>query len=364
MEWFPMGSTMLWFCNANPMLAGDDVGSIVGPLKIQVPVTVIQWTKLPDTLKYTQERGFDVRPGDVVCNMKLDSFDNIIGQEVFIVGGDQKGYQATLYSIASDTYTVAVHGQAHTTLACEDIVTSYGMRLNGAILERPALVSFCEIQKRLYITTMQPQSITPPPVQLLASSSTSTDSSLLLWTFWTANPESTAHHKSSSIIPSSSTYEPWIFNPQDAQDNIDAKADTLSNSGPLPWLMGKEYSSMLLLHHAVLKVTVGFMGACPDPFCGANGPAPKDCVTVFCTSSNAGAMLQHYHIPTKDLSPAPPHKQNQQVLVLKGDSRSHIFSVTACNVKKNTIEITILPMTNIILHFDQICLVEQAQNMM
>ena len=58
-----------------------------------------------------------------VCNAKLDSFDNIIGQEVFIVGGDRKGYRATLYSIASDTCTVAVHGQARMTLARDDVVT-------------------------------------------------------------------------------------------------------------------------------------------------------------------------------------------------------------------------------------------------
>ncbi|KAG1820995.1 uncharacterized protein BJ212DRAFT_1297457 [Suillus subaureus] len=100
-EWFPTGSTMLWFRDMDPMLSGDDVGTSVGLLRIQVPIAVIQWTKLPDTFKYTQGRGYNVRPGDVinipirfmikVCNAKLDSLDNIIGQ-VFIVGGDWKGY--------------------------------------------------------------------------------------------------------------------------------------------------------------------------------------------------------------------------------------------------------------------------------
>jgi hypothetical protein len=131
---------------------------------------------------------------------------------------------------------------------------------------------------------------------------------------------------------------------------------------------------MLLLQHAVLKVMVGFMGgrlhkrfvfmACPDPFCGANGPAPEDCIAVFCTSSNTGAALQHYHIPAKDLSPAPPRRKNQQVLVLEGDSRGHIFTVTKCNVKKNSAEIAISPTSSITMRFDQICLVEQAQSMM
>ncbi|KAG0691716.1 hypothetical protein DFH29DRAFT_883868 [Suillus ampliporus] len=290
-EWFPTGSAMLWFRDTDPMLAGDDVGTSVGPSRIRVPVAVVQRTKLPDTLKYTQERGYNVRPGDVVsvahgseyqrkgvvqnvdfpnacltflsdsdhslvCNVTLDSFDNIISQEVFIVGGDRKGYRATLYSIASDTCTVTVHGQARMTLACDDVVTSYGMRMNGAILEGPDLVSFCKIRKSSYITTMQPRSITPPPVQLPASSSTSVVSSLSSWASWTADPENPAHHESSSITPSSSTLDPWTVNPQDAQDVIDTRVDKLTDSGPLPWLMGKEYSSVLLLHPAVLKVAL------------------------------------------------------------------------------------------------------------
>lgn len=174
---------MLWFHDASPVLAGDDVGSSVGPFRIQVPVTIIQRTKLPNTLRYTKDKGYDVRPGDVVSiargpdyqskgvvqsvdfpnarltllsdsdhslvsikhidssmsdlpqidvpitfiikksNVSLDSFNKIIGHEVFIVGGDRKGYRATLHNITSDTCTVAVHGQAHTTLRCQDIAT-------------------------------------------------------------------------------------------------------------------------------------------------------------------------------------------------------------------------------------------------
>jgi hypothetical protein len=39
-------------------------------------------------------------------------------------------------------------------------------------------------------------------------------------------------------------------------------------------------------------------------------------------------------------------------------------TVTRCNVKKNTVEVAVSPMTYITLHFEQICLVEQAQSMM
>lgn len=142
----------------------------------------------------------------------------------------------------------------------------------------------------------------------------------------------------------------------------------------LHWLMGKEYSSTFLLHHAVLKVSVRFMGgrlhkryvstACPDPFCGANGPAPDNCVAVFCTSSNAGAAIQHYHIPAKDLSPAKPRRKNQLVFVLSGEYRGRIFTVTRCNMKKNTVEVATSPTTYITLAFELICLVKLAQHMM
>jgi hypothetical protein len=53
----------------------------------------------------------------------LDSFNKVIGQEVFIVGGELKGYRATLYDIASDTCTIVVHGRTRTTLKRHDVVT-------------------------------------------------------------------------------------------------------------------------------------------------------------------------------------------------------------------------------------------------
>ncbi|KAG1803418.1 uncharacterized protein BJ212DRAFT_1487019 [Suillus subaureus] len=329
-EWFPMGSAMLWFQDMDPMLSGDDVGTSVGLLRIQVPVAVVQRTKLPDTLKYTQERGYDVRPGDVM-------------------------------SVA--------HGLEYQRKGVVQNIDFPNARLTFLSDSDHSLIN---VPIRFVI---KPRSITPPPVQLLASSSTSAVSSLSSWASWTANPENPVHPcESSSITPSLLTLDPWTVNPRDTQDDIDTRADKLTDIGPLPWLMGKEYSSMLLLHHTVLKVAVGFMGgrlhkqfvfmACPDPFCGVNGPAPEDCIAVFCTSSNAGATLQHYHIPTKDLSPAPPRRKKQQVLVLEGDSCRHIFTVMKCNLKKNSVEVAISPTSSITLRFDQICLVEWAQSMM
>lgn len=182
-EWIPMGGTMLWFMDANPILAGDDIVSSAGSRRIQVPVTLVRRIKLPDTIKYTKEKGYDIRPGDVVSvargpeyqrtgvvrsvdfpnarltflcdsdhslvstnypascmadllqidvpitfaikkrDANLDSFNNVIGREVFIVGGELKGYRATLYDIASNTCTIVVHGRTRTTLKRQDVVT-------------------------------------------------------------------------------------------------------------------------------------------------------------------------------------------------------------------------------------------------
>ena len=138
--------------------------------------------------------------------------------------------------------------------------------------------------------------------------------------------------------------------------------------------MNKEFSSILHNYHAVFKVSESFMGgrlcrrfvstACPDPFCGEDGPAPQGSVAVFCTSNSAGAAVQHYHIPAKDLSPAPPRKKNQQCLILDGDSRGQILTISKCNVKKNTVEIAVTANTTLTLRFNQICLVELAVNFM
>jgi hypothetical protein len=103
--------------------------------------------------------------------------------------------------------------------------------------------------------------------------------------------------------------------------------------------------------------------ACPDPFLGPNGPAPKGCLAVSCSSSSAGAVIQHYYIHVTDLSPAPPHKKNQQCIILDRSHHGSICDVVKCNLKKNTVDITIAS-TVINLHFNQICLVEQSRTTM
>lgn len=58
-----------------------------------------------------------------IRNASLDSFNDVIGQEVFIIAGAHKGYRATLYGLALDTCSIAVHGQARTTLKLKDVAT-------------------------------------------------------------------------------------------------------------------------------------------------------------------------------------------------------------------------------------------------
>jgi hypothetical protein len=103
------------------------------------------------------------------------------------------------------------------------MIVSYGMRLNGAILEGPDLVSFCDIWRRSYMTTPQHQSITPLPVQ---PPSSSLGRSLSSWTSWAADPEDIVDYPLLSVTPSLLASDPWIVNPEDTQDNTDARVVT------------------------------------------------------------------------------------------------------------------------------------------
>ncbi|KAG2335280.1 hypothetical protein BDR05DRAFT_1006998 [Suillus weaverae] len=149
---------MLWFW------AGS---GIKDPL-VHVPVAFVKRIWSSKTLQFTKERGYDVKPGDVVIvacgpefqtkgvvqigdfpnahltlisegnhslidvpigfimkvsNMNLDLFHDIIGKEVFIIGGTQKGYQAMLYQLTQDACFISLHGQVHTTAKHTDVAT-------------------------------------------------------------------------------------------------------------------------------------------------------------------------------------------------------------------------------------------------
>ncbi|KIK35767.1 hypothetical protein CY34DRAFT_95509, partial [Suillus luteus UH-Slu-Lm8-n1] len=363
-RWLSKGGNYLWFQHESS--------------NIPVPIKTVQQIPNLQTLQFTQDRGYDVKAGDVVKvargpeystkgvvqsvdfpntrltllaetdhslvdvpigfvikvhDTSLDSFKKDIGQEVYIIGGDYKGYRATLYSLSSMDCTVALHRQQRTKIQLKNVAT----RLNGAMLEGPDMLLFCEMRRRSYLAP-QPRSVTPPPEKVASSSSASIENptvSQFTWTTWSASSED------------------------------------LDTAGPLAWLMNKEFCSKFATHHAMLKVSPSFMGgrlhnrfvsmACPNPFLGLNGPAPEGCVAVFCSSNTAGAAIQHYHIPATDLSPAPPQKINQQCIVLDGSHRGSIFNVAKCSLKKNMVDIAITLSAFLNLRFDQICLVEQSR---
>ncbi|KAG2028666.1 hypothetical protein BDR03DRAFT_988281, partial [Suillus americanus] len=59
MDWFSKGDTNLWF---RDIFTANNVKSSLS--SILVPVTMVQWTDLAQTILFTKERGYDVKPGD------------------------------------------------------------------------------------------------------------------------------------------------------------------------------------------------------------------------------------------------------------------------------------------------------------
>ncbi|KAG1730044.1 hypothetical protein EDD22DRAFT_853049 [Suillus occidentalis] len=381
-DWIVKGDTNLWFRNilTTDTEPNDGLGTIF------VPVAFVQRMDLTKTLSFTKEKGYDVRPGDIVivtcgleyeakgviqsidfpnahltlryhgdyslvtvliafvakvCNIDLDRFKKDIGQEVYIIAGDWKGYRVTLRSFGVKTCIVAPYGQTYIELDLCDVVTRYGVRLNGAMLEGQELASFCDMRKRS------------------------------VWSTWPRSPGglNLSQDLSLDTNPSSSTLQAWSVDQLDIQDSNDALADTIKDSGPIPWL--KEFSSTFFKYHTMLKVSPVFDGllskqfvstTCPDPFFGENGPAPEGCIAAFCTSNSAGAAMKHYHIPAIYLSPAPPRKKNQECFILDGPHCGLIQPLSSCSIKNSNININITPMVTVSLHFDQICLVEPIRS--
>ncbi|KAG2114689.1 uncharacterized protein F5147DRAFT_649851 [Suillus discolor] len=171
-----------------------------------------------------------------VQNASLDSFKKDIRQEVFIIGGDCKGYQATL--------------QQRTTIQLKDIANRYGMRLNGVMLKGTEMICFCEMWRN----------ITPPPEKVPLSAST-VDMSSSVWTTWTDNSEDvvTAGNPSSSLPSQPAASDPWSVNINDMLDSINAGREKPKET-LIAWLMNKEFSFKFTTYHMMLKVSPSFIG--------------------------------------------------------------------------------------------------------
>ncbi|KAG2357560.1 hypothetical protein BDR07DRAFT_1490591 [Suillus spraguei] len=149
MDWCAKGDTNIWFQDIF-ILKNTELSSI------SVPAAIVQRTDIGKIIQYTKERGYDIRPGDVmtvICGSEyevkgvvqlidfpnahltllchgnhsllnvpikfvmkvhdanLDHFKKDIGTEVFIIAGEQKGFQATLHSFGPKTCIFAMCGQ-------------------------------------------------------------------------------------------------------------------------------------------------------------------------------------------------------------------------------------------------------------
>ncbi|KAG1884841.1 uncharacterized protein F5891DRAFT_989939 [Suillus fuscotomentosus] len=417
-EWVTPGGMILWFRDTNhPLTVENDFRSP----RISVPVAMAQRTRLPPTLKFTKERGYDIRPGDSVSvargpeylakgivhtvdfiqarlqfisdsdqslldvpisfvmktqNVSTDTFRSQAGKEVYIIGGGKKGYRGTLYDVNLGKCTVAVHGQRRTTLPSCDVATQYGMRLNGAILDYNDMLLFCEMRKRSFITP-KTRSVTPPPERLAPSRADpgpSTSSSGVAWTSWSDAQDDDPPTSNNDPVTdlASTTPDPWAVDNLDVENIIEAAARKLSEkAGPTSWL--QEFSSSFFAYRALFKVAPGVHGGrlhkrlvqteCPDPFVGQDGPAPKGTVAVRCTAKTAGGAMQHYFIPGDDLTPADPRKKGQECFILDGSYRGNILTVSKCNVKGSNVDLKLMRDSSVTvnLRFDQVCVVEPVQ---
>ncbi|KAG1830940.1 hypothetical protein DFJ58DRAFT_848376 [Suillus subalutaceus] len=191
---------------------------------IQIGDSLLSESPTSKLWQFTQDRGYDVRPGDVVrvaCGPNyttkgvirrvdfinahltlLSEIDHSLipskktsGKKFFIIGSDRKGYQATLYSFSSETCTVAIHGQQRTTIQLKDVVTS----LSASTIDK--------------------------------SSST--------WTTWTSSSEDivTAGNPSSLSPSQAAAPDPWSVNINDMLDGTDGGEKPKET-----WLMNKEFS--------------------------------------------------------------------------------------------------------------------------
>lgn len=397
----------IWLHDDADLQRSDDRTDGATPF-LRVQASMVERTRLPATIKFTKERGYDVKPGDAVSvargpefrtkgvvsavdflkaqltletdgdhsfitvpirfvmktrNVDLDDFKKFINKEVYIIGGDKKGFRATLYGLSPDHCVVAVHGQPRMNAKRCDVATSFGCRLSGAMLEWGEFTSFCEMRRKSHIAP-PPRSITPPPERLAPVDSGPSTS----WTSWSSEAVASTGPQINAV---SSTGDPWVVDPSDI---LPAAEPTVPNPrDPLCWL--REFAVQFYTYHALFHVSAGFQGGklvkrlasshSPDPFCGPNGMAPPGHIAAWCTAKTAGGARVDYRIPVEFLTPAQPRKKGQECFIMSGEYRGGIRTVAKCNTKNRTVDLRLLPTSNITVAvgFDDVCLVEPTRNM-
>jgi hypothetical protein len=71
-NWFPKGDTKLSF---HDIFTVDNNESSSGLLSISVPIAIVQWMSTTQTIQYTKERGYDVKPGDVMTVVRRPEYE-------------------------------------------------------------------------------------------------------------------------------------------------------------------------------------------------------------------------------------------------------------------------------------------------
>ncbi|KAG1797622.1 uncharacterized protein BJ212DRAFT_1305940 [Suillus subaureus] len=220
-DWYAKGSTHLWFWDVITQ-DGRETSSELS--SIRVPVAIVQQTSLTCTIQYTKDKGYDVRPGDIMT----------------VACGPEYQAKGVVHSIDIPN--------THLTILCDD---------DQSLITR---------KSSLFVATgraTEPHSTLFPwrPVLLLCMGNSASHSNCMtllpgpspsssnIWSTWSASSEADkAHDATLSINPTSSTHDPWTV----AQDS---KAEKLLDS------------------------------TCPNPFCSDNGPVPEGYVAAFCTSN-------------------------------------------------------------------------------
>ncbi|KAG2754082.1 hypothetical protein P692DRAFT_20870194 [Suillus brevipes Sb2] len=338
----------IWFQDETNILRSDDHTPDMIPF-LRVQAAMVECTCLPATIKFTKERGYDVRPGDVVSvacgpefqtkgvvtvvdfintqltldtkgdhalikvpicfmmktqNVDLDDFKKFINIEVFIIRGEKKGFQAMLYALSLEDCIVAVHSLPHMNAKRHNVATTYGCRLKGAMLEDAQKVAHRPSPLKHHTSPREAHTYTTRPLYQL---------NILIDT-------------------GSSTEDPWVVNPSDSLPVADLTAVNPCDS--LIWL--RDFAVHFYTYHALFHVSAGFQGGklvkwlgsshSPDPpFCGPNDIAPPGQIAVWCTAKTAGGARVDYHIPIEFLTPAQPRKKGQECFIMNVDDSTAVI---------------------------------------
>ncbi|KAI6096421.1 hypothetical protein EDD16DRAFT_1519619 [Pisolithus croceorrhizus] len=221
-----------------------------------------------------------------------------VGCEVWIISGPSKGYRGTLWSVERTTCKVAIHSGImqlkHTAVVNE----------SGILLSVP------------------PHHTTPPPSPPIVDPSVESG-------------------------PSTSAYNPWVVNCDDATSQCSNKmVQQEADYGHIPWLFNNDFCdysnwhiclrvSLSYNHGSLVKRVVHTTA--PDCFSTITqgcGLAPPGCVSITVSSSTVSVNVEHHFIPARDLTPANPTSARQFCVILKGKLASQIHWVKKCQSKK------------------------------